>query len=534
MAQTPIPEPKTLVINNWSGRLTRFKNGDINSGLSNYYSNWGTDTFASSGILQFYQTPTDITKGVITDLIMDGKMRVESGITYAYCLGHTGRIYKIQVNDLATKNPDYDTPVLLATLANGQTFKFGASLDFYQGVSEKIWIGHDHGITNIKFDGTSETNFLNAGWVDNVPRQQEQFAGKIYFTNGSNLAEVSASESVTSYTKLSPGFPSNSQARDIGLTTDGRYLVTVVTRSNLGDMTSISPDTNSIAGMPSSIVYWNGTDTAASSEITFPAFTTTSYYNFSKKEYVFGYQIGGAQMGTIQDLVQLLDFENPPLSNALASSGDFVAWASTMWQSTNGKLAAVLDLYGKVEPTTPSGMYRQLLMYSSLTNGDVIRIPSLFGVTSIQDAGITSGYTIGAFGTGKTYFSTLEYDGSTTKYGYYMFKNVTDFLGSSCLGVYETQHQLFSKKIKATEVRVYFSPVSADGITSFQIDLIGIDGNVITGTTKTFSPITTSGDRLKYNPSSAPTCAIGLRVTNLGVFTPSIHKVEIDYEEAGN
>lgn len=538
-------EVKTLVIDKWNGRLTRFANGDANSGMANYLTTWGTDTFNNAGSLMFYQTPVDITKSVITDLIMSAKVRTENIggniVSFVYAIGHTGRLYKIQVNDPVGKNPDYDTPVLLATLANAQTFLYAGSLDFYQGASEKIWIGHDAGITKINLDGTGETNLIGGSWQTNVPRQQLQFAGSIYFTNGNNLAKVDSTETVTSYAVLSPGFPSNSQARSLGTTVDGRYLVTVVCRNSLGNMTSTSPDIAQIAAMPSSLVYWNGVDTAPTASTSFPAFSLTNYYNFAQAEYVFGFQIGGAQLSTVNELVYLLEFENPPLANAVASSGDFLGWAGTFWDVNTGNLKAIIDLYGILDPynEVPKGLYRQLIMSSTLSGGDIIRIPLFMGVSSFQLCGLTSGYTnvSGLFGTGKSYFSTLEYNGTTTKYGFYMFKNVNDFLSASVGGVYETQHQLFSKKVKATEYRVYFSldtlVPGASGATSFKIDLIGLDGNVISGTTKTFTPLTADGDRVQYNPSHAPSSALGVRVTNLGAISPIIHKVEIDYEQMG-
>lgn len=539
MATTKKDNIKTLVIDKWNGHLTRFSDGDINSGQSNYLNNWGTDTFNVAGNLSFYQVPVDITGGVITDMIMSGKVRVESGITYVYAIGHLARLYKIQVNNLSTKNPDYDTPVLLATLGNSQTFQYGASLDFAQlSGTERIWIGHDTGATRINFDGSNETNYTGGSWQTYVPRQQIQFAGSIYFTNGSNLAQIDSTETVVTYAKLSPGFPSNTQARALGSTVDGRYMVIVVTRNAIGNQTLTTPDTNQIAAMPSSLVYWNGIDTAATASTSFPSFTVTNYFNFSQAEYVFGFQIGGAQISTVNELIMLLEFDNPPLANAVGSSGDFIGWASTFWDINTETLKAAIYIYGVLDPREiAKGLYRQLFMSSSLTGGDIIRIPCFFAVSSIEYAGLSAGYsaTAGTFGTGKVYFSTLEFDGSTTKYGFYMFKSVSDYLSSSIAGVYETQHQIFSQKVKATEVRVYFNfaPTFTTGV-SFQIDLIGIDGNVISGTTKVFTPVVSDGDRLKYNPNMPPTSCIGLRITNAGTVTPVIHKVEVDYEQMGN
>lgn len=531
---------KTLVIDKWNGRLTRFRDGDINSGLANYYTSWGYDTFEYNGTLTFSQGATDITKSVITDLIMAAKVRVENIggnlTTFVYAIGHTGRIYKIQVNDPVGKTPDYDTPVLLATLANAQTFLYGGSIDFYQGVSEKIWIGHDAGITKINFDGTGETNLIGGSWITNVPRQSCQFLGSIFFTNGSNLAQVDSTEAVLSYAKLSPGFPLNTQTRDLRLTIDGRYMVAVVTRNALGNLTSTSPNISDIAAMPAYLIYWNGTDTASSAITSFPSFSLQSYFAFSSFEYIFGYNIGGFSFGTTKSVLVLPEFENAPLPNAIGSSGDFVGWMSILLNPFTGNTQSCLDLYGTIDAESPKGLYRQLIMSSTLSSGDVIRVPYFGAVSSVVGSGATAGYfnaitnPLGEIGSGKTYFSTLEYNGSATKYGFYMFKNSQDFLTASNTGVYETQHQIFSKKIKVSEYRVYLEPATA--LTSFTIDLIGIDGLVISGTTHTFSSIT-GLDIVQFTPAHAPTSTLGLRITNVGSSTPLIHKVEIDYTPYG-
>lgn len=534
------PEIQTKVIDAWNGRMTRFRDGDMNSGKANYYTSWGFDTFEFNGTLTFSQGTTDITGGVITDLVLAGKIRVESAITYLYCIGHTGRLYKIQVNKTSTHTPDYDTPVLLTTLTNSQTFKFGASIEFYQGSgTEKLWIGHDTGLTKINFDGSAETNLTNASFVNNVPRQLFQFIGSLFFTNGSNLGAVDVSEAVSSYTKLSPGFPANTTARDIRNTADGRYLVTVITRNPPGDNTLVVPNASEIAAMPSELIYWNGTDTAATSSTSFPSFTQTAYYTFSDFEYVFGYNIAGFALATPQKVIFLPEFENSPHPNAVGSSGDFMGWATTLFDPATGHTNAVLDLYGTIDSETPVGLYRQMIKTSTLTDGDVVRVPFYSAVSLSYQSGSSAGYynavtnPLGEVGSGKTYFSTLEYDGATTHYGFYMFKNVQDFLTSTNTGVYETQRQAFSGKIKPTQIRVYFEPVPADGITSFQTDFVGIGGIVISGTTKTFAPVTTDGDTLRASIFCEPQSYLGLRITNTGSYSPFIHRVEIDYTQFG-
>jgi hypothetical protein len=170
-----------------------------------------------------------------------------------------------------------------------------------------------------------------------------------------------------------------------------------------------------------------------------------------------------------------------------------------------------------------------------LAGGDVLKVPFNALVTNFTFGGNTSGYTGDVIGLGKLYLSTLEYNGSTTAYKLYSYNTVPTTQGTAVGGVYETQQQLFSKRKKATEVRVYLEPAVAGN--AFQIDLVGIDGQVITDTTKTFSVAGSTmnvGDTVVwYNPGTMQTAALGLRVTNTGSVTPVIHKVEIDITDFG-
>jgi hypothetical protein len=555
MAAQPKDNLKTLEINKFGGNLTRFRDGDINSGMANYYTSWGYDTFQRSGTLSFDQAPYSVGSGVITDCVMDMKVRIENNnICYVYALGSTGRIYKIQVNNPGV-TPDYDNAVLFYTLVNNQTFHYGASLNIFNLTgNEGIYIGCDQGVTSLAWAGgfgsiASETVITTTAgtWTPTVPRQGIQFNGNVYYTNGSNLCIMTGAGTVNGQA-LATGFPNNVQARSISSTADGRYIVTACGRTPLGDMLSVSPDIGNICATNSSLYYWNGTDNNYTSSTTFPSFTISTYYTFSSNEYVFGNQIGGPMLASPTSnsgggtVLEVLEYENIPLPNAIGSSGDFMGWGSTGFSLTTGQLYAVLDLYGTLDQHTPVGMYRQLVMYSSLTGGDVIRIPAYSAVSSWNFTGITQGYTsIVPFqndGTGKTYFSTIEYNGSTTKYGFYAFKNVLDFQQAAGPGVYETQHQPFSKKVKITEVRVYLEYPGAEvSLVAFTIDLIAIDGSVIPGGSNTFSSsnqLTSTGDVVKYNPNHAPQSTIGVRITNVGAVSPFIHRIELDWEPMGS
>ena len=98
-------------------------------------------------------------------------------------------------------------------------------------------------------------------------------------------------------------------------------------------------------------------------------------------------------------------------------------------------------------------------------------------------------------------------------------------------GVYETQTQLFSKKIRVGEIRIYAEPFAANN--SFTFALIGSNNGVIAGSSQTFTP-TVGDDFVRYSPAIAPTFALGTRITNTGTANFTITKIEVDWTPAGN
>lgn len=526
----------TLTITNFAGRLTRYNDGDINSGFAKYSTSHGYDAFSSPGNLTWYETPIQIDSAgsIITDLIMCGKERVESGVLYVYCVGHTGRVYKIQVNDPATFNPNYDNPVLLTTITSGTpTFTRGGFIDFY-GATERIYIGHDKGVTRIDFDGTNETVVGVAGsYTQTVPRPLQQFVGKLYFRNGNNIGEIDTTGTVTTYTKLSPGFPTNTQVRDIDTSTDGIYMEMVVSRLALGSLVATTPDTTSTANSESYIFKWNGTDAGYTSFNTFPAFSLTANTISSDRSFTFGYDIAGATVFNPTSKILTPILTQSPMPNAVNINANIVGWASP--EFVNGFLRASQFLYGNLDSEFPESWYRIMQMSAQGTETDVQRIPFMMIVSDLNFNTLSSGYAGAVVGVGKTYFSTLETSGGTTKYKLYKFINTASGAGTAIPGVYETQNQTLSKKQRISEVRIYCEPLVANN--SFTVELIGSDNGVIPGSSKTFTagtaPVTVGQDYVWYSPKCAPTYTIGLRITNVGSANMVIMKAEIDHEPAG-
>lgn len=525
----------TLTINNFQGQLSRFNNGDINSGLAKYMTTFGNDPFTSPGNLTWFEQPTriDAAESVVTDLIMAARPRLESGITYVYAIGHTGRLYKIQVNDPTSYNPNYDNPVLLATLSsNSPTFKYGASIQFY-GDTERIYIGHDKGVTRIDFDGTNETFVGVAGsYTANVPRPSVNFNGKLEFGNGTNLVEIDSTATVTTYAKLSPAFPVGTVVRDVDVSPDGNYVQIVVSRVTPPDMTVGTQDTNSLSSADSYFIYWNGIDLGYTSYNPYTSYSLNANASFGPYSYTMGYDLGGAAIYSGGNKLISLPDSLSPNFNALFSTGNLLGFAAP--EQNASVLKGSLLTFGQYDREIPEGLYR-FFRISATTQTDIVQMPVCTIVSNLFYGSSSAGYTANRVGSAKVYFSTLETSATpTTKYKLYKFTTVPTALGTAIAGVYETQTQLFSKKIKPSEVRIYTEPLVTNN--SFTVDLIGSNGGVISGSSKTFTVgtnVTAGQDYVWYNLETAPTYAIGLRITNAGTLNWVGVKAEIDWEPAG-
>ncbi len=531
----------TLVIDNFGGRLTRYNDGDINSGLAKYTTSFGNDPFSNPGNLTWFEAPTQIDSGasVITDLIMAARPRLESGITYVYAIGHTGRLYKIQVNDPTTYNPDYDNPVLLATLtAQSPTFKYGSSINFF-GTTEQIYIGHDRGVTKVNFDGTSEAYVGALGsYTLNVPRPAVQFAQYLYFGNGTNLVQVLAGGTVGSYGVLNPALPTGSFVRDLDVSPEGNYIQITVSKINSADMTVITQDTNSLSSSDSFSALWDGVvdgnnQGVISSRFSYNSYSLNSNISFGPKAYTMGYDLGGAAVYTEGQKIISLPNSLSPNFGAMFSTGNLMGFGAP--EQDSSALKGSLLTYGPYDKEIPEGLYRFFRIAASSTQTDIQQMPVCTIVSNLFYGASSAGYAGNKVGSAKLYFSTLETDsGPNTKYRFYKFTTVPTGAGTTIPGVYETQNQLFSKKITVKEVRLYTEPLVTNN--SFTVALIGSNQGVITSSSKTFtvgSNVTSGDDFVWYNPSMLNTYTLGVRITNSGSVNWIGTKLEIDYEPSG-
>lgn len=534
----------THIIDEFGGRLARNSIGDMSSGLAKYDTTFGSDPFSNPGNLTWQEQSTQIDPNglVITDLIMDGKERVESGISYVYAIGHLGRLYKIQVNDPASHNPNYDNPVLLATLSsNSPTFTRGASIDFF-GATERIYIGSDMGVTRIDFNGANETFIGSTGtWIQNVPRILKQFIGSLFIGNGPNIAQIDSTATLVTYTKLSPGFPAGTQVRDLDISPDGVYLEAVVSLLALPDLTATTQDVTFSSNSESYIFKWNGTDQGYTAFDTFPSFSLNSNIMFNGHQYTFGYDLAGAAVFNPTTKILSPVLSQSPLPDAVGSNGNLVGWATTEFYQ--GFQRMVNFIYGALDDEVTTGWWRQFAQSATGSETDVVRVPFQLLVSNFILGSVTNGYTGGVASVSKAYFSTLETSAApTTKYKFYKWYPVSLGLNSAIQGVYETQQQtsvklfrsILKKRLKISEIRVYTEGLTANN--SFKIDIIGPDGNPLANGSYTFtvgSNVTSGDDLVAYNPNISPAHSLGIRITNLGTKNWIGDKIEIDIDEMG-
>ena len=140
-------EVQTIPITNFSGRLTRYLNGDLNSGFAKFAKSFGYDPFSKPGNLTWLYQPTDIKGSSITDAVLAAKtISPETNSQQVYAVGNLARVYKINPTNSPTTNaPLTDSPSLISTISSiSGGFTHGADLDYFLS---KLHISSDDTIT---------------------------------------------------------------------------------------------------------------------------------------------------------------------------------------------------------------------------------------------------------------------------------------------------------------------------------------------------------------------------------------------------
>src|SRR3990167_3396334 len=538
-----MPDPKTLTITELDGPLTRRNNGDINSGLAKYDTSWGYDPYSKPGNLTWMEQPVSILSlAGATSVIGIMKTRVQGsaqgnqGFVYTVSNGASGALRRIQVNDTTTSNPNFDTASLVGFISADQSRIPGIVI---YGSPEKIFYGDGSAsFSKVIFDGSSPSTIALASSVtSSVPRPMITFLGKIYFGNGNNIGEIDTTELITTGAKLSPALPVGVFVKDLDVTPDGNYLQIIASKSSPADFSENSVDGNAMS-TESYKFLWNGIDDAATYFEEYGGTNLTAGQTFGDKNYALGFDPQGTAIFSQQQKVATLPNTISPHPTATFSTGNMLGFMCPEY--VEGELRGSLFNYGQFDSESPAGLFR-ILRHESTVKTDVPIVNAVVNVSNLLYFPSYSSYTNDTGGVGKIYFTTKEASAESnadTRSILWRFTTVPTGVGSIVAGTYETQTQLFSKKVKVSEVRVYTEPLI--GGNDFIVDVIGSGGSVMSGGSQRFvvgtSSIATGTDMVHFNPAMAPTYACGVRITNssvTGVANWTGTKIEIDYSDAG-
>lgn len=549
-------KPETKVITNFSGRLTRILNGDLNSGFAKFTSSFGYDPFSKPLNLTWLERPADVSG--VNDLVLDGKVRfIGETSPSAYLIGSTGKLWKIQINS-TTDNSVHSVVGIHSVLASSATYLKGASMEFF-GSNEKIYIGADSQINSINFDGTADTLVGNKNnYAVNVFRPMTEFIGKLVFGNGPTIAAISATGTVTSsvigvssavgnvYSELNPPLPSASRVKDLDTSPDNNYVLVSASDVDYENVSSGStPNMLNTVPADSKIYYWNGTDAATTAGTTLSTNLLTALQSYLQQNHIFASDSLGTGLYAENRKVLTLPNNKSPFPNATGVNGQFLFWSAPerVVVDGNARLMQTMYYYGALDQENPPGLWRILRQTPSVgLQGNTVEMP-FNKVVSINysDANAAQSSVITA-GIGTHYYSVREVSNDAVVGSVLGLRRLTipaTGSGTPQLGVYETQTELFSKRISVSQIRVYTEPTVANN--GFKIELIGSDGEVISNGTFTYNFAAGSDvtqlqgalERINFNPSIKTTFALGVRITNTGSANMTIKKVELDLSEEG-
>lgn len=567
------PTVQTLEITNFSGRLSRILNGDLNSGFAKFATSWGYDPFSKPMNLTWFEQPVDIT-GPITDLIVAAKKyfggNAVAGIgnlqQYVLLLGNSGKLYVMQPNSptsvIGTSQANVDS--VLGSASIGGTYNFGGSLEIYGNQSiagAAVFVGSDTQISYVPLSNINGAQRLVSanlvGTLNNATgafRPMKLFQGLLRVSNASTIFTIGASGTVVSLyaasirgvvnanSDLQTPLPVNAEIQDMDVSIDGNYLLIATSGVDNEQIATFGQDYTNASANDSVLYGWNGADSNITTETTMPSIDLTALQTYLGNNLFFSQDGFGSSMTDGINKILTLPGNKSPFANATAVNGNFLSWVSVENAQSNNSTYATLYYFGGLDQENPPGLYRMsritstsAFVYSApmntLVDNNYRSVPSI----------ITGGTTTQPLGYGKHYISLIGpgFNGGTNVYKLFRFLVNSTGLGSPQLGVYETQTQLFSKKITVKQIRVYTEPtISGNG---FQMSFVGSDGSVITNGTFTYTyaagtDVTQaqgSLERIDFNPSMKDSYALGMRLTNTGSVNMTIKKIEIDWAYSG-
>lgn len=550
------PEVQTKVISNFTGRLTHIINGDMNSGFAKFATSFGYDPFSQPGNLTWFENYSTI-QGV-SDLILSAKTRwIGESFPTVYAIGSTGNLYKIQISS-QSNNSIHSVVGIASVKAGNPTYNKGASMEFFGG-SEKIYIGSDNQVNSINFDGSGDALVGNqANYASSSYRPLKSFGGKLVFGNGPTIGVIDATGTVTSsvigvssvvgniYSQLNPALGVEMRVRDLDVSPDNTYLLITaattdyefISQANTPNLVNTVPAQGIVAG-------WNGSDVTVTNATNLPQNFVTALQTYLAKNMFFAADTFGAALSDGTTKILTMPNNKSPFPNATGANGNFLFWSTPERFSINGDptLLHSMFYYGQMDQENPVGLWRVMRSPSQLFKGGVVQVPvNLLSALSYSDMNIGQSSVITA-GFGTHYFSTLDASNNAIQSGSVLTLNRFNVpatgIGNTQSGVYETQNELFSKRISIIEIRVYCDPTVSGN--KFTLDVIGADGTPVTNGSFSYTfgdivdPATgsTSVERINFDTNTKNLFSCGIRFSNIGIKNMVVRKIEVDYTEQG-
>lgn len=551
-------QPTTIVITNFGGRLTRILNGDLNSGLAKFTSSFGYDPFSKPMNLTWLEQPTSVAG--ILDIPQTGKVlssNNEQGPN-THVIDQSGNWYQIISATLSNNNLN---SVIGISSIKTQTYNFGTSMEFFGSVVGtdlagnqlgRLYVGGDSGIKSINPDGSGESTVGVLGnYTQNVYHPLQPFAGTLVFGNGNTIGQIGATNTVISsiigtgtggpiYSSLNPPLETQAKVLDLEVTPSNDYVV--MASSNIVQEERLDENGRDIVETYGSqqgrLAQWNGTDQGVTAATNVPTYLLSSIQTYFKNMAFFASDTFGSAFNDGSSKILTLPGNKPPAPNGTAINANFMTWISP--EVVGAKRYLSLYYFGALDSENPSGLYR-VLRWSSPQVNSFISKATLNLVVSNQYLGVNLAQTaVMAYGFGKHYLGVNSINGDPATVNFLLSFLITPTgTGTPQLGVYETQTQLFSKRIGISQIRVYTEPTVTGN--AFQLDLIGADGSVVPNGTYVYryGEITDpqsgaiSLERINFPGNTKTQYSLGVRLTNLGTVNMTIKKTEIDLSEEG-
>ena len=548
-------KPQTITITNFSGRLTRIINGDLNSGFTKFTSSFGYDPFSKPMNLTWLETPTSVT-GVTTNLPQAGKVLSNSlAGPNVHVLDQGGKWY--QILSSSQSNSNLNSVIGVASISG--SYNFGTSMEFFGSVVGtdlasnrlgKLYVGGDSGVRSINPDGSADA-MVGSGsfYTPNVYKPLKPFIGSLVFGNGNTVGLIDSTGTVTSsvistgtnsgiYSALNPALGSQAKVLDLEVSTSNDYLVIAsseIAQEERLDSTGYDI-VETFGSQDGKIALWNGTDGTVTAATSVPTYLLSAIQTYFKNNSFFAADAFGAAFNDGNGKLLSLPNNKPPLQNAVATNGNFITWACPETDGTKRYLS--LYYYGQLDQENPAGLYRVLRWASAQANGFISKVPLNLLVSNKYVTVNQAQNALATYGLGKHFIGVNSVNGATQNW-LLSFLITPTGTGTPQSGVYETQTQLFSKRISISQIRVYTEPTVAGN--GFQLDLIGSDGAVITNGTFNYSFVAGSDEtqlqgaleRINFNPGTKTLYSLGLRITNTGTTNMTIKKIEVDWDEQG-